>query len=94
MLAVNHGPDRGLGLIAVTDARLTAQVDVEVVFARGVDGCAAGDRLTVDVLPLEARFPDIDRILAVARRADQAGPEFCDPAAGVHVTPHRGCILR
>ena len=40
---------------------------------------------------------DLERaagVLADYVAAQVNGPVRCDPAAGVHVMPHRGCVLR
>lgn len=71
MFAINEGPHRGLGLIVLAGGVRVGYLDVEVVYARGVD-VRPGDRLTVEQLPLEARFPDIDRVLASALTGDGA----------------------
>lgn len=82
MVAINEGPGRGIGFlilgdeppeVAATRKSMPIQqrgkrIQVEVVYARGVDGYHAGDRLALIELPLHAKLPAIDRVLQSAER--------------------------
>jgi hypothetical protein len=55
---------------------------------------ALGARRTVDVQPGRARITSADGTTYEAPVTSEPRPLRCDPEAGFHVTPHRGCILR
>lgn len=78
-----------------TIERLTAELNT--TRAAGDEMCDA--MLAFPSSALTARRGGKTRLLSAmegweAVRGDEPVPARCDPARGVHVTPHRGCVLR